>query len=286
MTEQPVAHMSYSQLNGFLTCGEQYRLEKVHRIYGRPSWAAVGGSTVHGLTEAWDLIQLGQGGDLAPWDVEFERQTAEAEERSGYSRDDFRVSGRASKQYPNKEDPDWWAENGPLMVERWQTWRQVSPWEVAIFDGRPAVELEVNALFGESQTLVKAYIDRVMVNTATGELAVVDLKTGTSTPPSTSQLGMYAESLLRCHVVSSRPQLGFYWMGRTGATTIPENIDQWEGAYFDYAYEGVARLKQTGDLYLPHPSNLCSSCGVREYCRYMGGPKAGEVPPPWKENKR
>ena len=48
------AHMSPSSINSLLTCGEQFRLEKVVRVPQRPMWAGVGGSTVHTCTELLD----------------------------------------------------------------------------------------------------------------------------------------------------------------------------------------------------------------------------------------
>jgi len=287
-------HMSYSQLNSYLTCGEQYRLERVEGIYGRPSWASVGGSTLHAMTEAWDRLQVGdltkgpQGEILetldpwADWDRYFEVEILEAERRSGYSRDEFRASGRATKEYPDKEDARWWRAEGPLMVERWIAWRQVSPWEIWFDGDRPAIELEINAAFGPEgeQIMVKAYVDRVMVH-SDGTMAVVDLKSGSRTPVGAAQLGQYAESLVRCNVVPVRPQYGFFWDARKGGTTPPVELDQWSGEYFDYAYAGVARRRKAGDLYLPQPGNLCASCGVKDFCRYMGGSRAGEVPAPW-----
>ena len=47
-------HMSPSQVNSLLTCGEQYRLERVVRVPSRPMWAGVGGSVVHKMTEDLD----------------------------------------------------------------------------------------------------------------------------------------------------------------------------------------------------------------------------------------
>lgn len=282
MSNTGPAHLSYSQLSSFINCGEQYRLEKVHQVPSRPSWAGVGGSAVHAATEAVDLILLGQGVTLDPDDfgAYLEEAIVVAEERSGYSREDFRASGRASKAWPDKENLAWWQENGPLMVERWKTWRQVNRWEILLLDGdRPAIELEVNAPFGDE--LVKAYIDRVMVN-PDGEMAVVDLKSGSRMPIGSMQLGQYAESFARVSGYP-RPTYGFYWNARTGSTTEVFNLDVWSADYFEYAYAGIAERKRTGDLYLPHITNTCNSCGVRDYCRYVGGEKADEVPPPWKD---
>ena len=47
-------HMSPSQVNSLLTCGEQYRLERVVRVPSRPMFAGIGGSVVHKMTEDLD----------------------------------------------------------------------------------------------------------------------------------------------------------------------------------------------------------------------------------------
>lgn len=47
-------HMSPSQINTLLMCGEQYRLERVVRVPSRPMWAGVAGTTIHLVTEQLD----------------------------------------------------------------------------------------------------------------------------------------------------------------------------------------------------------------------------------------
>lgn len=47
-------HMSPSQVNSLLTCGEQYRLERIEHVPSRPMWAGIGGTTVHKVTEDLD----------------------------------------------------------------------------------------------------------------------------------------------------------------------------------------------------------------------------------------
>lgn len=274
-------HLSYSQLNGFLHCGEQYRLEKVHHVPYRPSWATVGGKAVHAATEAWDLMQFGQGVTLDPFEDYLEQAVIEEAERTGYARADFRASGRATKEWPNKEGEDWWRANGPVMVDRWVAWRQNNRWEILEYEGTPAIEIEVNVLY--AGTMVKAYIDRIMV-LPTGELAVVDLKTGSRMPEGSMQLGLYAESFLRVSQWT-RPQYGFFWNGRTGSTSEVFDLGVWSPEFYDYAFGGVAERKKKKDLYLPKITNMCVSCGVRDYCRYVGGERAGEVPAAWEDKE-
>ena len=47
-------HMSPSQMQNLLDCGERYRLERVVRVPARPMFAGVGGSVVHRITEDLD----------------------------------------------------------------------------------------------------------------------------------------------------------------------------------------------------------------------------------------
>lgn len=54
-------YLSPSQINGLLTCGEQYRLTRVVRVPERPMFAGIGGNTVHRLTELHDLAAYEQG---------------------------------------------------------------------------------------------------------------------------------------------------------------------------------------------------------------------------------
>lgn len=54
-------YLSPSQIKSLLTCSEQYRLERVLRAPSRPSWAAVGGSVVHLITEALDREAYARG---------------------------------------------------------------------------------------------------------------------------------------------------------------------------------------------------------------------------------
>lgn len=49
-------HLSPSQIQNLLDCGERYRLERVLRVPARPMWAGIGGSCVHKITEDLDRV--------------------------------------------------------------------------------------------------------------------------------------------------------------------------------------------------------------------------------------
>ena len=46
------AYMSYSRMNSILTCGEQFRLERVLKMPAREHWASVGGNAFHNAVES------------------------------------------------------------------------------------------------------------------------------------------------------------------------------------------------------------------------------------------
>jgi putative RecB family exonuclease len=133
----------------------------------------------------------------------------------GHKPEDIRAGGRATKEYPNKEDASWWLKHGPAMVDRWIDWRSNSGWHIwTTPDGQPAIEL---SLMPEMAGVpVKMGIDRVMV-TPDGELVVLDIKSGARTPQSDLQLAFYAAGLELAYGI--RPSYGTYWMARTGITS-------------------------------------------------------------------
>lgn len=51
-----MGHLSYSQVDTLLACGEKYRLTRIEGIEEQPAWFFIGGSGVHAATEAIDLI--------------------------------------------------------------------------------------------------------------------------------------------------------------------------------------------------------------------------------------
>lgn len=44
-------YMSYSRMNSILTCGEQFRLERILKVSSREHWASIGGNAFHSAVE-------------------------------------------------------------------------------------------------------------------------------------------------------------------------------------------------------------------------------------------
>ena len=180
----------------------------------------------------------------------------------------WRAGGRASKKYPNKEDRSWWMAEGPAMVHNWYNWRMTNPnldiWTTP--DGLPAVELGINVLL-PGGVILKAYIDRIMVDVDTQETIIVDLKTG-QPPKSGLQLAVYRLALQQQYGIA--PKFGAYWMSRGGTLDTVYDLTF-------YGDDMVARwmrdVKKSIDqqLFVPNMTMMCNSCGVKESCYAYSG---------------
>lgn len=272
--------LSYSQLNSFTSCAEQYRLERVIRVPRVPAWYFAGGTTVHTMTELHDLRELGVDVPERTFEEVFEEETAKAEEESGVDRKDFRAGGRASVKWPDKENADWWLAEGPAMVRRWITWRRANTrWEVWITPGGvPAVELGFTLTIENGEAEVRGYVDRVFEDTDSGSLIVLDVKTGSRKQATPRQLGVYKQGIEDAFP-GKAVRFGTFWDARSGNTSEVYPLNEYSLRRLEWQYGALRHARQTG-LYLPNPS-MCSSCGVRDFCYEVGGERAHEVRPPW-----
>lgn len=217
---------------------------------------------------------------MTEWQEMWDECFGETKERQPtFDPEDYYRSGRASKDWPDKETPEWWAINGPKFVKSWQVWRKNSGlkiWEFPDDNGelQPGIEAEVWAynLGGnfDNDLVVKSVIDRVMWDPKTDDYFIVDLKCGSHTQPWPLQLALNNLCLYATHGV--RAKWGGFWKARTGSIH-PKWFDL--SIYTDdWLWDQVAKAKEIRDrqLFMANPNNLCTSaCGVREYCVAMGG---------------
>jgi hypothetical protein len=182
-----------------------------------------------------------------------------------------RAGGRPTKAAPNGEDYAWWMANGPAYVQSWITWRQNNPslHILTMEDGKPAIELDVRVDIEVNDELIqlKGFIDRVFVDANTGEVLIVDLKTGKTTP-APMQLAFYRRALKAAYGIDA--PYGAYWMAREGSLSTIHNLEPYTDEMVDYwvakTYAGV----QAG-IFLPHVTSMCRGCGVRTHC-YVHNP--------------
>ena len=254
-------HLSYSGLDSLLTCSERFRLEKVLSVPRGTAWYLLGGSAVHSATEYLDKEETDSPREA--WDRAWAEQLATIE---GQDHTTIRAGGRASDKWPNKENKDWWEDNGLKQVEGWAAWsaaRKAEGWTLW------GIEVPFQITLGD--TPVRGFIDRVWV-TPTGELEVHDLKTGSRQPPSAVQLGVYRQGLRKEHGID--PIIGRYHMTRQGMKPSYEAAQRDLTIYTEDMlgswYDRARAIIEAG-LFIPHIGPFCTSCTVAPYCSAVGG---------------
>lgn len=281
----PRVRLSHSAVEDLVSCGEKYRLRRVEHVPRTPSWSMIGGSAVHVTTEIIDLTHLGiinpgVGMLKSPREIflaELEAKAVQEEILTDSSRSEWSASGRASRSWPNKEDEKWWKANGSDQVESWLNFQANSPWQIWTRpDGEPAIEVSLEWNIGDVR--VRGYIDRIMENTLTGALAIVDIKSGSRTPVSDVQLGIYRHGLLAKY--GQAPSFGFYFMTRQGGTSVPTDLTQFDDGRLEYMFDAAAKAIEQ-NIFIPHLSPMCPSCDVRTRCYAYEGHMANQVDRPF-----
>jgi hypothetical protein len=217
-------YISHSAMSTWLNCGWSYYLSRIQKVPENPSYWLVGGKSVHECTEWYDRMEPQM---QAIADVDCRAVFVEYWQKNYEMADNgmpFRAGGKATRQYPYKEDASWWLDNGPKMFHNWIEWRKqenpYTPYQLS--GGDFAIETELNVEI--SGVLMKGFLDRLMVS-PDGELTVIDIKTSTRAPITYTQLGTYA---IMCEkVMGVRPTKGAYFMVRTGELTPPVNLDHY-----------------------------------------------------------
>lgn len=259
-------HLSYSSLTSWLDCGERFRLERVLDAPQSPAWWFIAGGVIHEATEALDL-----GIETDPTEAYLSRfhKAVEATLDEGWELEQIRAGGRPSKEYPDKENFNFWLAEGPGMVANWVKWRDLKMsqgWTFLDLNGSPAIEIKVDIQFPDVRVI--GYADRIMVD-QWGQAIVVDLKSGSREPDSSLQLGVYGIGIQQNYDI--HVPLGAYYMARKGTITEPVSLMKYThelvGSWF-----GMAKAAIEGEVFLPRVSSFCNSCAVAKFCSIKGDP--------------
>jgi len=288
-------HVSHSQLSSWMTrCQKAFQLERIQKAPALPAWWLLGGSAVHEVTEELDRRGLEFGLDPAEMNVtleleelflgNFDQQIKKAEEASAVPKEDWLAAG-----FRPKQDEAYWRTNGPQMVSNWLTWRTSTGWKIAEFEryetyaeeyAVPAIELDLDVtseLNGVPRSILGAP-DRVMV-LPNGELVVVDVKSGSTTPKTVLQQGLYATLLEREFGV--RPKYGtFVKVGvKAGGVHTPlAPLEKYDERYFQHLFGAFRAQVETG-TFLPNVGEMCERCGVASSCYAAGGTESQKYDP-------
>src|ERR1700758_5187318 len=268
MTDQPEERtrpaLSPSRAADFKQCPLLYRFRAVDRLPEAPSAAQIRGSVVHAVLERlYGLPAASRGPDTAislvdpAWEQLIAAEPELAGELDSEQRTQLLEEARALLSgYYRLEDP---TRFDPQCCEQ-----------------RVEVELE-------DGTLLRGFVDRIDV-APTGELRVVDYKTGRAPPEARAlaefkamfQMKFYAVALLRSRgVLPARLRLLYLSDGQV----LDYTPDLDELLRFEKTLMAIWRAIQsagaTGD-FRPHPSRLCEWCAHQSRCPAFGG-----TPPPY-----
>ena len=268
MTDKPEERtrpaLSPSRAADFKQCPLLYRFRAIDRLPEPPSAAQLRGSVVHAVLEQlYGLPAASRGPDTAislvdpAWEQLIAAEPELAGELDTEQRTQLLEEARALLSgYYRLEDP---TRFDPECCEQ-----RV---EVELADG----------------TLLRGFIDRIDV-APTGELRVVDYKTGKAPPAARAlaefkamfQMKFYAVALLRSRgVLPARLRLIYLADGQV----LDYSPDHDELLRFEKTLMAIWRAIQsaapTGD-FRPSPSRLCEWCPHQAHCPVFGG-----TPPPY-----
>lgn len=251
---------SVSQLNTFSECGERYRLERTtHGLPQRPAaWTAVG-TAMHNAYEAYER----SGRDLNIATLFYD--IYEAEIASQWEvQPDWKWWAKTPRVKTVERDIELRLEHGLKQAQVLQDHCEMSDWKIATIGGVMALEMEVEATFGETRVIGR--IDSVQ-EYPDGQLAATDLKTGNKKGTKNRQLGFYKLALMERFDVNI--QWGQFWYTKLGASGGYVDLGRYTR---DYLHDQYTKLDKAIEqqLFLANPGDHCDMCSVKWWCREVG----------------
>ncbi|AJP79941.1 RecB family exonuclease [Mycobacterium tuberculosis] len=259
----PRPALSPSRATDFKQCPLLYRFRAIDRLPEATSAAQLRGSVVHAALEQLYGLPAGlRSPDTArslvqrAWD---QMVAAEPE-----------LAGELDPGQPTQL-----LEDARALVSGYYRLEDPTRFDPQCCEQRVEVELA-------DGTLLRGYIDRIDV-AATGELRVVDYKTGKAPPAARAlaefkamfQMKFYAVALFRSRGVPTRLRLIYLADGQL----LDYSPDRDELLRFEKTLMAIWRAIQsageTGD-FRPNPSRLCDWCPHQQRCPAFGG-----TPPPY-----
>lgn len=266
------SRISHSQLTSYMSCGEQYRLTRRRGLPDTYSWALAGGSAFHSWTEIYDQgIPL----DPASFNQFLDEQVASAlkDERNVlFNEGDIKATGRASKEWPDKRNRDWWEHHGPIFAQKYIDWRSDPENELMPAGSDVLIEYEVDGELGGIG--VKGFIDRLILDGPYGSPVVLDLKTGKE-PATSLQLATYA--VIASEQLGIEIKHGAFYLAEKGEISSIFDLSRYTPEIIGSMYDDARRGIKAG-IYTPNPNAFCSTCPVKMYCRLYGNTPPEGVP--------
>jgi putative RecB family exonuclease len=266
---RPPSSLSPSRAADFMRCPLLYRLRVIDRLPEQPSEAATRGTVVHAVLERlFDAPAAERTAERARAMVpgEWQRLLAARPELASLFRaaDDALDAGALAS----------WLESAERLVDRWFTLEDPTRLEPA------ERELYVETVL-ESGLTLRGYVDRLDVAAASGDLRVVDYKTGKAPRPEYAdeplfQMKFYALVLWRLRgVVPRRLQLVYLGSGDVLTYDPTEGDLRATERKLQALWEAIRTATASGE-WRPRRTPLCGWCDHQAFCPEFGG-----TPPPY-----
>lgn len=267
-TEAPRFALSPSRAADFMTCPLLYRFRTIDQLPEPPSPEATRGTVVHTVLERLFELPPGQRTPAeAVSMIQSAWETVRELEPSVASLFDDDASGSAFND---------WLASAEELVERYFTLED--PQRLEPRDRELYVETTL-----DSGLTLRGYVDRLDVAPATGDLRVVDYKTGKAPREGFEQRAMFQMrfyALVLWHLHGTVPRLlQLMYLGSGEVLRYEPDADDLRHTErkLQALRNAIERATSTGD-WRPSPSKLCDWCAHHALCPAWGG-----TPPPLPE---
>lgn len=252
--------LSPSRAGDFMQCPLLYRFRVIDRLPEKPSEAATRGTLVHAVLER--LFD----------DPAVERTAPRAKAMiPGQWNRLLESKPELSELFAEDEGGERltrWLDEAEQLVDRWFTLEDPTRLEPA--EREMFVETEL-----ESGLRLRGVIDRVDI-APTGEVRIVDYKTGKAPRPEYSegalfQMKFYALVIWRLKSVVPR-RLQLVYLGSGDVLTydpVPADLERMERKLLAL-WDAIKLATETGD-WRPRPTKLCGWCDHQAVCPEFGG---------------
>lgn len=261
-SENEKSHRSVSQLNLYKRCPYAYYLSRIEKVWQRPAAWLAQGSAVHEAAEAHERsgrnLSLDEAQDV--FRDSYQRHINEACEITPNFDAWF-----ASGPYRGEADIERRYHIGLGQVESYIDWYNQHPEQVIWVapDGTPGIELGFD--IDLDGVLIRGFIDAVISHS--DEIIVRDNKTGNK-PGDSFQLAVYAVALAEQFNIP-KPEVGDYWMGRTGKPTRLYDLSDWSRDRVASEFHQLERSILAGDFPPDPEPSKCRFCDVSWICEYQ-----------------
>lgn len=264
MTEALPEHRSVSQLKSYERCPYSYYLARIQKVWQRPAAWLSQGTAVHEAAEAYEKSKLTETA-LTVNEVEDVFKDSYATSINGYAEitPDFQ-QWFGSGPYRGAVDIERRYGLGLEQTNRFIDWTDYHPEEVIWIapDGTPGIEIGFD--IDLDGVKVRGFIDAIY--TLRDEVRVRDYKTGNQ-PGDDFQLGVYSVAMSEQFGIEP-PQVGDYWMGRSGKPTSVYQIGEWTRDRVAEKFHELDEDLRAGRFPAIPESRTCMFCDVSSSCEF------------------